>query len=77
MPGIEHPTGSLGHGLSVGVGIALAKKLDGKSSRVFVLLGDGECDEGAVWEAAMAANKYALDNLTAIVDRNWHNLDPY
>lgn len=70
MPGIEHPTGSLGHGLSVGVGLALAKKLDGKKSRVFVLLGDGECDEGSVWEAAMTASKYGLDNLVAIVDRN-------
>ena len=75
MPGIEHPTGSLGHGLSVGVGIALAKKMDKENSRVFVLLGDGECDEGSVWEAAMSAAKYRLENLVAIVDRNFHNLD--
>ena len=75
MPGIEHPTGSLGHGLSVAVGIALARRVDGKAPRVFVLLGDGECDEGAVWEAAMSAAKYRLENLTAIVDRNRHNLD--
>lgn len=75
MPGIEHPTGSLGHGLSVGVGIALAKRMDGKTSRVFVLLGDGECDEGSVWEAAMSAAKYRLDTLIAIIDRNSHNLD--
>ena len=75
MPGIEHPTGSLGHGLSVAVGVAFAKKLDGKASRVFTLLGDGECDEGAVWEAAMFASKYKLDNLVAIVDRNMLSMD--
>jgi len=75
MPWIEHPTGSLGHGLSVAVGIALGKRLDHRESRVFVLLGDGECDEGSVWEAAMSASKYKLDGLIAIVDRNFHNLD--
>jgi transketolase len=75
MPWIEHPTGSLGHGLSVAVGIALGKRLDRRESRVFVLLGDGECDEGSVWEAAMSASKYGLDSLIAIVDRNFHNLD--
>ncbi len=75
MPGIEHPTGSLGHGLSVAVGLAVAKKLDKKQSRVFVLLGDGECDEGSVWEGAMAASKYRLDNLVAIVDRNGISYD--
>lgn len=75
MPGIEHPTGSLGHGLSVAVGLALAKRLDGRKSRVFVLLGDGECDEGSVWEAAMTASKYGLDNLIAIVDRNGISYD--
>jgi len=75
MPWIEHPTGSLGHGLSVAIGIALGKQLDHRESRVFVLLGDGECDEGSVWEAAMSAAKYKLDGLIAIVDRNFHNLD--
>ena len=62
--------GSLGQGLSFGVGASMAAKLDGRSSRVFVMLGDGECDEGQVWEAAMAASHYHLDNLVAIVDRN-------
>ena len=75
MPGIEHPTGSLGHGLSVAVGIAVAKKLSGKTSRVFALLGDGECNEGSVWEAAMSARKQKLDNLVAIVDRNHVSMD--
>jgi transketolase len=68
--GIEVNTGSLGHGLAIGVGMALASKMDGKDSRVFVLMGDGEIEEGSVWEAAMAAAKYKLDNLTAILDRN-------
>ncbi|MBV8202659.1 MAG: transketolase [Acidobacteria bacterium] len=70
IPGVELATGSLGHGLPVGNGIALAGKHDGSPSRVFVLLGDGECQEGVVWEAAMAAAHYRLDNLVAIVDRN-------
>ena len=70
IPGIEMNTGSLGHGLSVGVGMALAGKMDNKTYRVFVLLGDGELAEGSVWEAAMAASNYGLDNLTAIIDRN-------
>ncbi len=69
-PGVEANTGSLGQGLSFGLGVALAGKLDRKDYRVYVLLGDGECDEGQVWEAAMAAAHYRLDNLTAIVDRN-------
>ncbi|MBI4282816.1 MAG: transketolase [Chloroflexi bacterium] len=69
-PGVEMSGGSLGQGLSFGVGTALAARLDGRSSRVYVLLGDGECDEGQVWEAAMAAPHYKLDNLVAIVDRN-------
>ena len=68
--GIEASTGSLGHGLSIAVGYALAGKLDHKLFSVFCLLGDGECDEGSVWEAVMAANQYSLDNLVAIVDRN-------
>jgi transketolase len=70
IPGVELATGSLGHGLPVGNGIALAGKHDGRDYRVFVLLGDGECQEGVVWEAAMAAAHYRLDNLVAIVDRN-------
>lgn len=70
LPGIEFPTGALGHGLSVGGGMALAAKLDKKTHRVFVLLGDGECAEGTVWEGAMSAGHYELDNLMAIIDRN-------
>jgi transketolase len=70
LPGVEASTGSLGQGLSLGVGHALAVRLDGYDSRVFVLLGDGELDEGQVWEAAMAAAKYRLDNLVAVVDQN-------
>jgi len=70
LPGIEFPTGSLGHGLSAGSGMALAAKLDKKEYRVFVLLGDGECSEGTIWEAAMASAHYKLDNLIAILDRN-------
>ena len=69
-PGVEMSGGSLGQGLSFGVGTALAARLDGRESRVYVLLGDGECDEGQIWEAAMAAPHYNLDNLVAIVDRN-------
>ncbi len=70
IPGVELATGSLGHGLAVGNGIALAGKHDGGAHRVFVVMGDGECQEGVVWEAAMAAAHYRLDNLVAIVDRN-------
>ena len=69
-PGVEMSSGSLGQGLSFGVGAALAARLDGRDSRAYVLLGDGELNEGQVWEAAMAAPFYKLDNLTAIVDRN-------
>ena len=68
--GIEMNTGSLGHGLSVGVGMALAGKMDEKSYRVYVVLGDGELGEGSVWEAVTAGAHYKLDNLTAFVDRN-------
>lgn len=75
IPGCEHPAGSLGHGLSVGVGVALAKKIDKNPSRVFVLQGDGEIMEGEPWTAAMAAFKYKLDNLVGIVDRNGLSMD--
>lgn len=70
VPGVEFSTGSLGHGLSVAAGMAYAAKKDHKSHRVFVILGDGECDEGSVWEAALVANHLDLDNLVAVVDRN-------
>jgi transketolase len=70
VPGVEFPGGSLGIGLSAAIGMALAGKLDKKDYRVYALLGDGEMDEGETWEAAMAASKFKLDNLTAIVDRN-------
>ncbi|MBU7591195.1 transketolase [Metabacillus halosaccharovorans] len=70
VPGIEMNTGSLGHGLPISVGMALAAKMDGKSYRVYTLMGDGEQAEGSVWEGAMAASQYKLDNLTAIIDRN-------
>ena len=70
IPGVEVSTGSLGHGLSVGAGMAYASKKDGKQHRVFVILGDGECDEGSVWEAALVANHYGLGNLVAIIDHN-------
>ncbi len=74
-PGIEMTTGSLGQGLSVALGMALAAKLDGEKTRVFTLLGDGEIQEGMVWEAAMAAVHYELDNLIAIVDWNGMQID--
>lgn len=70
VPGVDVSTGSLGHGLSIGAGMALADRNDEKSNRVFVLLGDGECQEGSVWEAAMFASSNNLDNLIAIVDYN-------
>ena len=68
--GVEINTGALGHGLSAGVGMALSAKMDNKSFKTFVLMGDGEQAEGSIYEAAMAANKYKLDNLVAIIDRN-------
>lgn len=70
VPGIEASTGSLGHGFPFGIGIALSGKLYKKGYRVFVLLGDGECQEGSVWEAAMFAPQHKLDNLIAIIDYN-------
>lgn len=75
VPGVEVSSGSLGQGLSVACGIALAGKLDRKDYRVYTLLGDGECDEGQVWEAAILASHYKLDKLTAIVDRNGLQID--
>jgi transketolase len=74
-PGVEVSSGSLGNGLSMSAGIAAALRLDGRSSRVYCLLGDGECDEGLVWEAAMLAAHLRLGNLTAIVDRNGLQID--
>jgi transketolase len=74
-PGIEASTGSLGQGLSIGLGMALAAKLTGRDYRVYVLLGDGECQEGQVWEAAMAAGHMRPENLVAIVDYNKYQLD--
>jgi transketolase len=74
-PGIEASTGSLGQGLSIGLGMALAARLDNSDARVFVLLGDGECQEGQVWEAAMAAGHHRPSNLIAIVDYNKFQLD--
>lgn len=70
VPGIELSTGSLGHGLSVGTGMALAAQRDGRSWRAFVLLSDGECDEGSTWEPILFAPQHHLDNLIAIVDYN-------
>ena len=70
IPGVEFSTGSLGHGLAVAAGMALGGKMDKADWRVYAVLGDGECDEGSVWEAALQANQYKLDNLIAVIDRN-------
>ncbi len=70
VPGIEASTGSLGHGLSYGIGMALAARMQNRDSRIFVVMGDGEINEGSVWEAAMCAGKHRLANLTAIIDYN-------
>lgn len=70
VPGVEFSTGSLGHGLPVALGMAMADQMDGKDRRVYAILGDGECDEGAVWESALIANQYRLDHLTAVIDHN-------
>ena len=70
VPGIEVCSGALGHGLGIGIGMALAAKMDQKDYRTYVLMGDGEQGEGSIYEAAMAAHKYRLDNLVAIIDRN-------
>ena len=74
-PGVEMSAGALGIGLSFGIGIALAGRLNKKDYRTYVLLGDGECDEGQIWEAAMAAAHFKLDKLTAIVDHNGLQID--
>ena len=70
VPGVEISTGSLGHGLAIGAGMALGARMDGASWRTYVVLGDGECDEGAVWEAALQAAQFGLDRLIAVVDYN-------
>jgi transketolase len=70
VPGVEASTGALGHGLSIGVGMALAARMEKRDSKVFVIMGDGEINEGSVWEAAMCAGKHKLSNLTAIIDYN-------
>lgn len=75
VPGVEASTGSLGQGISWAVGMALAGKIDKKDYRVYALLGDGEIEEGLVWEALMAAHHYKLDNLTAILDHNGLQID--
>jgi len=76
-PGVEFCGGSLGIGLSFSIGSALAAKLDGKNHRIYTVIGDGESNEGQVWEAAMTATKYKVDNLTAIMDRNFIQQDSY
>jgi len=87
VPGIEASTGALGHGLSLGMGMALRAKMDQLDYKTFVLVGDGECNEGSVWEAALGAAKHRLDNLIVLVDYNKHqsygpvkeicNLEPF
>ena len=76
VPGVEVSTGSLGHGLPIAAGIAFSAKRDARKLRTFVLLSDGECEEGSVWEAAIFASRFNLDNLVAIVDKNkWQAYD--
>jgi transketolase len=75
VDGVDMSTGSLGQGISAAVGMALANKIDSNDHSVYALLGDGECEEGEVWEAAMAAAHYKLDNLCAIVDFNGLQID--
>jgi len=70
IPGVDATTGALGHGLSIGLGMALAARMQGRPSRIFTVLGDGEINEGSVWEAAMSASRHQLNNLIAIVDYN-------
>jgi len=71
IPGIEFHTGSMGHGLSIGVGMAFASKLNKINNKIFVILGDGELNEGSVWESVLIANAYKLNNLVVIIDRNF------
>ena len=75
IPGVDASTGSLGQGVSIAVGMALAAKHQGRDTKVFTVLGDGECQEGQVWEAFMAANHYKLDNLTVVIDNNGLQID--
>ena len=75
VAGVDMSTGSLGQGISTAVGMAIANKLDGNAHRIYALLGDGECQEGQVWEASMAAGHYKLDNLCVIVDHNGLQID--
>lgn len=77
VPGIEIISGSLGHGLGIASGIAMGYKLDKKDNMVFVILGDGECQEGSIWEAAMFASHHHLDNLVVFIDRNWLSAEEY
>lgn len=70
IPGVEASTGSLGHGLSFAVGVAMAKKMDKSTAQVYVILGDGECQEGSIWEGIIAARNFQLNNLTVILDSN-------
>src|SRR5580693_1812192 len=77
LPALEASTGSLGEGLSIGIGIALAAKLDGRPSRSYIVLGDGESQEGQIWEAAMFGGDKSVDNLVAIVDYNRIQLDGF
>lgn len=70
VPGVEASTGSLGHGLAIGIGMALRARMDRLKFRTWVVMGDGECNEGSVWEAALCAGKHKLDNLTAVIDYN-------
>ena len=75
LPGVESSSGSLGQGLSVALGMALADKMDNKERKTFCLMGDGEIQEGSVWEAVMAAGHHHLNNLVAIIDRNYLQID--
>ena len=77
VPGVEASTGSLGQGMGVGVGMALASKLDGKKNWIYVVIGDGEIEEGSIWESFMAGYKYRLNNLIVILDRNMIQLDGF
>jgi len=75
VPGVDASTGSLGQGVSIAVGMALAAKHMGKDTKVYTIVGDGECQEGQIWEAFMAANHYKLDNLTVVIDNNGLQID--